>query len=336
MLGNYVAPVPAQQRVGKHWYLGSANAIYQSLNLIHDERPDIVVVVGADHVYRMDFSQMVQAHIESGAAVHGGRDPPADRARRPVRRDRGRRPTTRAGSARSCEKPTDPSACPTTPTRSWPRWATTSSTPTPWSTRSPGTPTPRTPSTTWAATSCRPSSTRGEATVYDFKDNEVPGRPTATATTGATSARWTPTARPTWTSSRCTRSSTSTTTSGRSSPTTGPTRRPSSSTAGTGEFGEAVNSIVSPGVRRQRGHSSRTRCSRRGVARAQRTTVDDSVLLDGVEVGRHAVVRRAIIDKNVVRPRGAPASASTPRRTVARGFQVTESGLTIVEGPRSR
>ena len=56
MLGNYVAPVPAQQRVGKHWYLGSADAIYQSLNLIHDEQPDIVVVVGADHVYRMDFS----------------------------------------------------------------------------------------------------------------------------------------------------------------------------------------------------------------------------------------------------------------------------------------
>jgi glucose-1-phosphate adenylyltransferase len=68
MLGNYVTPVPAQQRIGKHWYLGSADAIYQSLNLLRDERPDIVVVVGADHVYRMDFSQMVQAHCDSGAA----------------------------------------------------------------------------------------------------------------------------------------------------------------------------------------------------------------------------------------------------------------------------
>src|SRR6187397_2796043 len=67
LLGNYVAPVPAQQRVGKHWYLGSADAIYQCLNIIDDERPDIVVVVGADHVYRMDFSQMVDAHISSGA-----------------------------------------------------------------------------------------------------------------------------------------------------------------------------------------------------------------------------------------------------------------------------
>src|SRR5215510_14979599 len=68
LLGNYVAPVPAQQRVGKHWYLGSADAIYQSLNLIHDDQPEIVVVVGADHVYRMDFSQMVDQHLATGAS----------------------------------------------------------------------------------------------------------------------------------------------------------------------------------------------------------------------------------------------------------------------------
>ncbi|ALE05968.1 glucose-1-phosphate adenylyltransferase [Arthrobacter sp. ERGS1:01] len=66
-LGNYVATVPAQQRRGKSWFLGSANAIYQSMNLINDAEPDIVVVVGADHVYRMDFEQMVQSHIKSGA-----------------------------------------------------------------------------------------------------------------------------------------------------------------------------------------------------------------------------------------------------------------------------
>jgi glucose-1-phosphate adenylyltransferase len=68
MLGNYVTPVPAQQRVGKHWYLGSADAIFQSLNLIRDEKPDIVVVVGADNIYRMDFSQMVEQHVDTGAA----------------------------------------------------------------------------------------------------------------------------------------------------------------------------------------------------------------------------------------------------------------------------
>jgi glucose-1-phosphate adenylyltransferase len=66
---SYVASVPAQQRLGKRWFAGSADAILQSLNLLRDERPDIVVVVGADHVYRMDFAQMIDAHIEAGAGV---------------------------------------------------------------------------------------------------------------------------------------------------------------------------------------------------------------------------------------------------------------------------
>lgn len=69
MLNAYVASAPAQQRLGKRWFAGSADAIYQSLNLIRDENPDIVVVVGADHVYRMDFEQMIDAHRRSGAGV---------------------------------------------------------------------------------------------------------------------------------------------------------------------------------------------------------------------------------------------------------------------------
>lgn len=66
LLGNFIAPVPAQQRRGPHWYLGSADAIYQSLNVIEDEHPDYMVIIGADNIYRMDFSQMVEHHIESG------------------------------------------------------------------------------------------------------------------------------------------------------------------------------------------------------------------------------------------------------------------------------
>src|SRR5687768_4052600 len=69
LLGNYVAPVPAQQRLGPHWYAGSADAIHQSLNLISDERPDLVLVFGADHIYRMDPRQMVEQHLASGAGV---------------------------------------------------------------------------------------------------------------------------------------------------------------------------------------------------------------------------------------------------------------------------
>jgi len=69
MLNAYVASVPAQQRLGKRWFSGSADAILQSLNLLRDEKPDIVVVVGADHVYRMDFAQMIEAHISSGRGL---------------------------------------------------------------------------------------------------------------------------------------------------------------------------------------------------------------------------------------------------------------------------
>ena len=67
--GEYITPVPAQQRLGPRWYTGSADAIFQSLNLVYDEEPDYIVVFGADHVYRMDPEQMVAAHIESGAAA---------------------------------------------------------------------------------------------------------------------------------------------------------------------------------------------------------------------------------------------------------------------------
>jgi glucose-1-phosphate adenylyltransferase len=69
LLGNYVTPVPAQQRVGPRWFSGSADAIYQSLNLVYDERPDYILVFGADHIYRMDPRQMLDQHIASGAAA---------------------------------------------------------------------------------------------------------------------------------------------------------------------------------------------------------------------------------------------------------------------------
>ncbi len=68
-LGNYVAPVPAQMRRGPRWFVGSADAIYQNFNLIYDERPDIVCVFGADHIYRMDPRQMVHAHRDMGGGL---------------------------------------------------------------------------------------------------------------------------------------------------------------------------------------------------------------------------------------------------------------------------
>ena len=69
LLGNYITPVPAQQRLGPRWYTGSADAILQNFNLIHDENPEHVLVFGADHVYRMDPGQMFEQHVETGAGI---------------------------------------------------------------------------------------------------------------------------------------------------------------------------------------------------------------------------------------------------------------------------
>jgi glucose-1-phosphate adenylyltransferase len=69
VLGNYVAPVPAQMRLGPRWFAGSADAIYQNLNILEDEQPDYVIVFGSDHIYRMDPQQVLDQHIASGAGV---------------------------------------------------------------------------------------------------------------------------------------------------------------------------------------------------------------------------------------------------------------------------
>jgi len=69
MLNNYVASVPAQMRRGPRWFAGSADAIFQNLNLIYDERPDYILVFGADNIYRMDPRQMLDYHIARGAGL---------------------------------------------------------------------------------------------------------------------------------------------------------------------------------------------------------------------------------------------------------------------------
>jgi glucose-1-phosphate adenylyltransferase len=66
---HFVTPVPAQMRMGETWYQGTADAIFQNLNLIDDSQPDLVAVFGADHVYRMDIRQMIDFHVEHKAAV---------------------------------------------------------------------------------------------------------------------------------------------------------------------------------------------------------------------------------------------------------------------------
>jgi glucose-1-phosphate adenylyltransferase len=69
LFNNFVMTVPAQMRLGPRWFEGSADAIFQNLNLIQDENPDYICVFGADHIYRMDPEQIIDAHMQSGASV---------------------------------------------------------------------------------------------------------------------------------------------------------------------------------------------------------------------------------------------------------------------------
>ena len=113
LLDTYVAPVPAQQWVGPRWQAGSADAIYQSLTLIRRDQPDLVVVVGADHVYRMDPAQMIEAHLAWGAGVTLAAIPVPRGAARNFGIVRTRADGHRIEAFR--EKPADPQALPGSP-----------------------------------------------------------------------------------------------------------------------------------------------------------------------------------------------------------------------------
>lgn len=127
LLGNFVTPVPAQMRRGPFWFSGSADAIYQNLNIITDEKPDVVCVFGADHIYRMDPAQMVKFHRESGGGVTVAAIPvPRESAK-----DFGVIEANSDGTIVAfLEKPPIHLPCRVIPPAPWRPWATTSSTPT--------------------------------------------------------------------------------------------------------------------------------------------------------------------------------------------------------------
>ena len=114
LVDEYVASVPAQMRVGPRWFAGSADAIYQNLNIIRDEQPEYIILLGADHIYRMDPRQFLQSHIESAAGVTVAAQPvPIDEAQAfgviDARAD---------GRIRAFqEKPAEPASMPGDPTR---------------------------------------------------------------------------------------------------------------------------------------------------------------------------------------------------------------------------
>lgn len=327
LLGNFVAPVPTQQRVGKRWYLGSADAIYQCLNIIEDERPDIVVVVGADHVYRMDFSQMVDAHVASGAemTVAGIRQPIAMASEfgvidiDPEHPDRIRD---------FLEKPSDPVGLPDSPGEilaSMGNYVINADA----------------LADAVAFDADNEDSKhdmggdivpyfvkRGTAGFYDFIHNDVPGstdrdrdywRDVGTIDSffdanmdlisvnpvfNLYNSEW-----PLF---------------------TGYTGLPPAKFvhAGPGRLGHAADSIVSPGVVIS-GATVVGSVLSPGVRLHSWSSVSDSVLMDDVIVHRHAQVHRAILDKNVTVNERARIGldAEEDRR---RGFTVTESGITVV------
>jgi glucose-1-phosphate adenylyltransferase len=327
ILGNYIAPVPAQQRVGKRWYLGSADAIFQSLNLVHDEQPDIVVVVGADHVYRMDFSQMVDAHIASGAAatVAAIRQPISMSDQFGVIDVQTDDPIR---IREFLEKPTDPTPLPDNPDEilaSMGNYVFDAQALVEQVTRD-----SQADSTKHdMGGDIMPAfAERGEAAVYDFKENEVPGaeprdrdywRDVGTMDSyydahmdliavqpifNLYNYEW-----PILTD-------------------VGPYPPAKFVHGWHGRVGSAVNSIVSPGCVVS-GSLVENSVMGPGATVHSWATVTDSVLLDGVEVGRHAVVRRAIIDKNVCVPENARIGLD-PEEDKARGLTVTDSGLVVI------
>lgn len=66
-LGEFIEAVPAQQRIDEHWYQGTADAIFQNIYTLQIERPDIVLILSGDHIYKMDYRKMIAFHLEKGA-----------------------------------------------------------------------------------------------------------------------------------------------------------------------------------------------------------------------------------------------------------------------------
>jgi glucose-1-phosphate adenylyltransferase len=327
MLGNYVTPVPAQQRIDKNWYLGSANAIFQSLNLVYDEKPDIVVVVGADHVYRMDFSQMVAQHIETGAGVT------VAAIRQPISLadqfgvievdDADHR---KIGAFK--EKPKDAKGLPDSPDEvlaSMGNYVFDADVLIESVTQD----NDRVGSKHDMGGDIVPAFVDdGRGYVYDFKDNVIPGATERDQAywrdVGTMDSYWEahmdlvsihPVFNlynydwPIYTDY-------------------GPFPPAKLVHGAAGKFGEAHNSAVSPGVVISGATVTNSVLSPRCHIHSG-TTIDDSVLLDGVEVGRGCVIKRAIIDKGVVVPEDTTIGVD-PEADRARGFMVTESGLTVI------
>ena len=320
LLGSYVTSVPAQQRTGKQWFQGSADAIYQSMNLIVDEDPDYVVVFGADNIYRMDVESMLNAHIESGAeATIAGIRVPRSQASEFGIIDAG----TDAMIERFLEKPEDPPGLPDSPEESFASMGNYIFTRKAFVEALMADADDDTSKHDMGGNIVPFFVEKGQAAVYDFTKNAVPGATEKdrnywrdVGTIDAYHAahmdlvsvepefnlynrKW-----PIWTQQA-------------QAPGAKFTLR-----------GTAEDSIVSAGCIISGGDVDRSVLSPNVVV-DKWAKVEESVLFSGSRVGRNAVVRRAILDKNTVVEDGAEVGVNREADR-ARGFWISEQGVTVV------
>ncbi|TDN93050.1 glucose-1-phosphate adenylyltransferase [Microbacterium sp. BK668] len=327
LLDSYVASVPAQQRLGKRWFSGSADAILQSLNLINDEKPDIVVVIGADHVYRMDFRQMLAAHIESGAqATVAGIRQPIGLANQfgviDVAQDDGVRIN------QFLEKPQNPTGLVDSPHEVLASMgnyifdadalidAVEADGELPTSNHDMG------------GDIVPYFVGRGEAGVYDMNRNDVPGstdrdryywRDVGTIESFFDAHQDLISTLPIFNLYNMQWPIHSQTVN---SP---PAKFVRDSV---GRMGNAIDSVVSLGSVLSGTHLERSVVGPWTLSGGG-ATITDSVLFDHVQVGAGARVHRAILDKNVILADGATVGVDR-ERDLSRGFTVTDSGITVV------
>lgn len=327
LLGAYVASVPAQQRLGKRWYTGSADAILQSMNALSDERPDYVVVVGADHVYRMDFDQMLEAHIASGmdATVAAIRQPISMANQFGVIEVDDKDPAVISAFR---EKPSDPKPVPGDDSMalvSMGNYIFTADALIEAITQDGD----NDQSTHDMGGDIIPAFVEaGRCGAYDFTFNEIPGA------TPRDKSYWRDVGTlDSYYDAHMDLISTMPIFNLYNSEWPVYSQQINMPPAkfihdSEGNQGRTHDSIVSLGVVVTGGIVERSVLSP-NVRVGSRSLITDSILLDNVQVGRDSTVRRAILDKDVRITDGASVGVNR-ERDLERGFTVTDSGLTVI------
>lgn len=319
LLGNYVTSVPAQQRTGKQWYQGSADAIYQSMNLINDEAPDYVVVFGADNIYRMDVESMLRAHIDSGMdlTVAGIRVPRSEAHAFGVIDS-----NASAKINKFLEKPSDPPGLPDSPDESFASMGNYIFTSKAFVDALNADANDEDSKHDMGGNIVPFFVDAGRAQVYDFTRNAVPGatekdlnywRDVGTIEAYHTAHMDLVSVEPEFNLYN------------RKWPIF--TMQAQAPGAKFTLRGNAEDSIVSAGCIISGGDVDRSVLSP-NVIIDKWAKVEEAIIYSGCRIGRNAVVRRAILDKNVIVPDGVEIGVDHEHDR-ARGFYV-ENGITVV------